>query len=135
MSKLIVMYYRTILKLLSANLNQPWIVVGECNLILNVDERLRAKTPSLRKIQYFWDQLRTCQLQDLGFHGPKFTWKNGRILDKRNFIHERLDSFLGNEQSHTIFPISKGYHLPKTHLNHAPIMVTAHHKPNVHKRF
>jgi hypothetical protein len=42
----------------------------------------------------FHNTLENCQLSDLGFIDPKFTWVNYRI--DGTFIHERLDRAIAN---------------------------------------
>jgi hypothetical protein len=44
----------------------------------------------------FCNMLEGCQLSDLGFLGPKFTWVNHRT--NGTFIKERLDRAVANRQ-------------------------------------
>jgi len=51
----------------------------------------------------FRGALEECQLGDLGFIGPYFTWSNGKMDD--TFTRERLDCTVANPEWCAIFPI------------------------------
>ncbi|CAN0836924.1 hypothetical protein LINGRAHAP2_LOCUS1644 [Linum grandiflorum] len=57
-----------------------------------------------------------CQLFDLGFVGPKFTWRRGSLF-------ERLDRGVINEDWLLRFPDSATRHLPRVKSDHRPILV------------
>ena len=79
-----------------------WLCLGDFNEILEADEKFRGVPKSRRQMQDFRDTLTSCNLHDLGFVGPKFTWNNMR--EGEFFIKERLDRIFANENWQTIFP-------------------------------
>jgi hypothetical protein len=50
----------------------------------------------------FRQTLEVCELTDLGYRGPKFTWSN--CQDGINFIKERLDKGVANAKWRDFFP-------------------------------
>ncbi|KAI9106682.1 hypothetical protein K1719_022210 [Acacia pycnantha] len=75
----------------------PWMAIGDFNDILALDERVGASVRNLRRIAWFNDRIRECGLSDLGFKGPKFTWKGPRMNGYAR-IFERLDRGLANAE-------------------------------------
>lgn len=63
--------------------------------------------------------INACELIDLGFMGPSFTWTNSREREKN--IMERLDRVWSNREWQLIFTDAQVQHLPKTHSNHHPL--------------
>jgi hypothetical protein len=50
----------------------------------------------------FQEVLTICELSDLGFHGPKYTWSN--YQEGPNLIKERLDIGVANSAWCGLFP-------------------------------
>lgn len=69
----------------------------------------------------FAEMIRKCDLHDLGFSGPKFTWSNMRSGAAN--VQERLDRALGNHQWIIRFLECRVTHLPQSRSDHHPIMV------------
>ncbi|KAJ4836482.1 hypothetical protein Tsubulata_048422, partial [Turnera subulata] len=64
-------------------------VAGDFNAILSASE-IRGTTTSLRRgCRRFQQCVDSCGLEDLGYHGPHFTWRRG-------LVWEHLDRALGN---------------------------------------
>lgn len=76
------------LKNVARNVNEPWLVLGDFNEIFNQSEKLGGNKISLTRSNLFASTMDECNLLDIGFNGPKFTWTNKR---KTNPIYERLD--------------------------------------------
>ena len=98
----------------------PWIVVGDFNEVLNQGEKLGGRTIIVTRCNTFSDTMNTCELIDLGFNGPKYTWTNRR---KRNPIYERLDRGWGNMEWFNLFPNCSVWHLPRISSDHCRILV------------
>lgn len=59
---------------------------------------------------------------DLGYNGNPFTWSNERDGDDN--IKERLDRVLANQAWLDHYPDTQVYHLPKTHSDHCPLLIS-----------
>lgn len=66
---------------------------------------------------------------DLGFSDSKFTWKNSRRNNR--FILERLNRFNTNAEWLELFPETTVRHLPHTHLDHYPLLLSLSPQVNI----
>jgi hypothetical protein len=76
---------------------------------------------AISQMEAFGQVLSDCNLHDLGFCGPSFTWCNDR--DEYNIVWERIDRGVGNEEWSRLFPNSQVRHLPFVFSDHAAIMI------------
>jgi hypothetical protein len=72
----------------------PWMCVGDFNEILVSSEKTSSSICPYHQMRAFQLALEDCNLSDLGFSGPKYTWCNGRYGD--DFSRERLDMAVAN---------------------------------------
>jgi hypothetical protein len=77
--------------------------------------------PSNSKIQEFRNCLNACNMIDLGFSGPKYSWSN--CHDMNSLIMERLDRVLANPDWRILFPEASVTHLTRTHFDHCPVLL------------
>ncbi|KAI9102310.1 hypothetical protein K1719_023512 [Acacia pycnantha] len=84
------------LRKLSLSISRPWVVLGDFNDVLYPSERTGGARGSVRRMNLFFERLQGCRLSDLGFLGPRFTWK-GPCLPGGRRLFERLDRAVGNE--------------------------------------
>lgn len=70
------------------------MLIGDFNQILYPEEKRRDSKLLNSKMEAFRRVLRKCDLVDVKFSGPQFTWTNMR--DSMTNIQERLDRVLGN---------------------------------------
>ncbi|KAH0642539.1 hypothetical protein KY290_034120 [Solanum tuberosum] len=61
----------------------PWYIGGDFNVILDPEEKMGGKTHKMRDSLDFSSFMDACEVVDLGFTGPKFTWCNNRKPRKR----------------------------------------------------
>ncbi|XP_060190336.1 uncharacterized protein LOC132619448 [Lycium barbarum] len=61
----------------------PWCIGGDFNVILDPDENLGGKPHRMRNSFDFSTCMDACEVSDLGFVGPKYTWCNNRKPRKR----------------------------------------------------
>ncbi|KAI9110182.1 hypothetical protein K1719_018624 [Acacia pycnantha] len=81
------------LKGLSLSISAPWVTIGDFNDVLAAGERLGGSRVNFSRIRHFQDRIDGCHLTDLGFVGPKFTWKGPRLPNCAR-LYERLDRAL-----------------------------------------
>ena len=63
-----------------------WLCLGDFNEIMDANEKFGGLPKSRRQMMGFRDTLLSCNLHDLGFVGPKYTWSNMRVGGK---FHKR----------------------------------------------
>ncbi|KAH1097249.1 hypothetical protein J1N35_014170 [Gossypium stocksii] len=78
------------LKFVSPAHNIPWLIMGDFNAILSLEDKRSSHTAS-KRYDLFGNFVESCALQDLGYNGPSYTWQRGGT-----FV--RLDRALGNIQ-------------------------------------
>jgi hypothetical protein len=100
--------------------NAHWVVAGDFNDILSSHEKFSSSPANPKRISAFHNCLNTCNLLDLGFNGPRFTWTNKR---DRGLVMERLDRFFCNPSWQQLFEESTVLHLPRVHSDHTPILL------------
>lgn len=105
--------------------NLPWIIMGDFNDISYPREKFGRCPPSRKKIETFNNFLNSCNLIDLGFSGPLFTWTNNR--EHGRVIRTRIDRCHANPNWINLFPDSKVFHLPRIHSDHCPLLLKTHH--------
>lgn len=66
------------LSLLAENLNYPWLIMGDFNDFSSPSEKFGGHLPCIVRMNYFNKFLNACNLIDLGFIAPRFTWTNNR---------------------------------------------------------
>ncbi|KAK9991116.1 hypothetical protein SO802_026101 [Lithocarpus litseifolius] len=111
---------------LPSHQNFPWMLTGDFNEILNQHESFSSSPPCHRRISLFNDFISSCNLIDLGFNGPRFTWSNKR---ETGLVMKRLDRFLATSQWKTLFEETNVLHLPKTSSDHCPVLVNTNPLP------
>jgi hypothetical protein len=98
-----------------------WLCVGDFNEILDQEEKQGAASRRLSQINQFRRALEDCDLSDLGFCGPRFTWCNNRR--DGNFTQERLDRAVANSEWCSRFNHVRVQVLEAIASDHNPILV------------
>ena len=80
----------------------------------------------------FRQALLHCGLNNLGFIGNIFTWRNGRL--GRAFVQERLDRACANTEWREIYPFARVHHLHAAYSDHEPILITTQEVTQVTSR-
>ncbi|XP_075076577.1 uncharacterized protein LOC107792041 [Nicotiana tabacum] len=106
---------------MASDMDAPWLVGGDFNVIWDEEEKLGGLPVSLNEIDDFRHCINTCNLFDLGFKGSIFTWWNGRA--EEDCIFKILDRCLANVEFQQKFPGIEVQHLSKTGSDHSPMFL------------
>ena len=82
------------LKLIAILHDRPWAFMGDFNEVIIEGEKVGGNPIFQRRVRAILDCMNECQMMDLGFSGPKFTWTNKRELG--GLIQCRLDRVWAN---------------------------------------
>ena len=66
-----------------------WMLLGDFNEIVALEEKYGCEDRSLRQMAGFQEALTDCSLMDLGFLGSEFTWTNN--CEDEALFRVRLD--------------------------------------------
>ncbi|GKV16524.1 hypothetical protein SLEP1_g27155 [Rubroshorea leprosula] len=98
-----------------------WVLMGDLNDILSMDEISPRTTSVFHRTQRFRCWLESCGLMNMESLGCKFTWcrlRNGRVV-----LRERLDRVLFNSGAQILLQGAKVFTLPRIHSDHHPILL------------
>ncbi|XP_061356470.1 uncharacterized protein LOC133300904 [Gastrolobium bilobum] len=70
------------LKKIRLGVDKPWIALGDFNAMSHHHEKQGGNDACQGSMNEFNDYLASCGLSDIGFKGPSFTWKHGRLLER-----------------------------------------------------
>jgi hypothetical protein len=115
----------SLLKFLSTSISLPWLCVGDFNEIMDESERSGIFRSSRRQMVIFRETMDFCQLQDMGFSGPKYTWCNRR--EGLDFMEERLDRGFANQNWFDLYPDAKMQVIPACTSDHYPLFLSLSH--------
>ncbi|CAN1315863.1 hypothetical protein LINPERPRIM_LOCUS29860 [Linum perenne] len=104
------------IRMLHQAVSGSWLLCGDLNSIRGMDDRQGGAEFNASRCRAFNNCLDDCDLIDLGFSGPKFTWFHGQ--KKR-----RLDRVVFNAAWMSAFPGSSVLHLPRIRSDHRPILI------------
>ncbi|KAK8608619.1 hypothetical protein V6N13_024036 [Hibiscus sabdariffa] len=118
------------LRPLAANIRSPWVLFGDFNATLSIDDRNGCIQASSKAFQHL---LLDFGLRDMGYQGPDFTWTRG-------IAQARLNRFICNSYWDETYPISIVSHLLCIRSDHKPILLQvgnscAHHSPSQFRYF
>ena len=100
-----------------------WVLAGDFNEPLIEEDKFGGKGVNVNRSLAFKDCLDRCNMVDMGFSGPRFTWTNKRDLN--NLILERIDRFFMNPSWCVLYLDAKVTHLPRCHSDHYPVLMEA----------
>lgn len=99
----------------------PWFCVGDLNEVASVWEKEGGEECRRSRIEQFQQLISDCDLIDLEFKGPEFTWSNnpGGSAD----IRERLDRALASISWRLMFPLAQVFHEVAIGSDHCPLVI------------
>ena len=61
--------------------NKPWVIIGDFNEPLLGEDKFGGRLVSISRSLLFKDCLDKCNMVNLGFFGPRYTWTNRKDLN------------------------------------------------------
>ncbi|XP_075095384.1 uncharacterized protein LOC142173668 [Nicotiana tabacum] len=107
---------------LASDMELPWLVGGDFNVILHEDEKIGGLPVHPPKYKDFVFCVNFCGLFEQGYKGSPFTWWNGR--SNAECIFKRLDRIFVNLSFQNMLPTIEVEHLIRTGSDHAPLLMT-----------
>jgi hypothetical protein len=111
-----------LLKVLKQFSPTPWICFGDFNEVISNEEKWGGSNRSSSQMRRFQVALEECELSDLVFRGPKYTWSNGR--ESRDYIKERLDRGMANTAWCELFPLAEIWVEGQSNSDHAMLTLS-----------
>nr|GMC69261.1 uncharacterized protein LOC109193611 [Ipomoea batatas] len=105
----------------SSDISLPWVAVRDFNSVASRDEVSCLEGFQEQQSREFLEWIDNENLIDLGFLGPKFTWKRG--ANSESFRYVRLFRALCSERWLDMLPTAGVTNLPSATSNHNPILV------------
>ncbi|XP_070022131.1 uncharacterized protein [Nicotiana sylvestris] len=106
----------------------PWCIGGDFNVILDPAEKQGGRPHRMYKSLDFSSCMDNCEVKDLGYVGPKFTWCNN--WEARRRIWKRLDRVFVNDLWCQTMQNNVVKHLPRTGSDHRPLLLKCYNKNN-----
>ncbi|XP_041020448.1 uncharacterized protein LOC121262091 [Juglans microcarpa x Juglans regia] len=100
---------------------QPWVVVGDFNIIRNDSDRIGGNPQPLASMEEFNDCLDQCGLIDLSSRGNHMSWCNGHEGSSRSWA--KLDRTVINNAYTTQFLYAHLEYLKRKTSDHCPMVV------------
>jgi hypothetical protein len=101
--------------------NAPWLVIGDFNETMWQTEHFSSCYRSERNMANFREVLSDCELYDLGFKGPPWTYDNKQ--DGQRNVKARLDRGVASSSWSDIFQDASVEHICSTRSDHLPLLV------------
>jgi exonuclease III len=117
------------LRILHGRSSLPWICFGDFNEILFASEKQGGQSKKQACMEKFRMTLEFCELEDLGFMGDPYTWRN-HSHRADTYIKERLDRSIANLEWRTHFPAYKAINGDPRHSDHRPVIVVMDPEPH-----
>ena len=111
----------SLLRCLHGLSDKPWLVLGDFNEIMALEEKCGREDRSFRQMARFREALSDCSLSDLGFVGPEFTWSNNREDDE--LVRVRLDRGVASQEWRSLFPKALVRHISVVHSDHIGLLL------------
>jgi hypothetical protein len=107
------------------------VMCRDFNEVLTDSKKMEGNTRRYNFMQAFRETLEVCDLMDLGYFGPKYTWSNGQ--ERTALIKERLDRGVSNIEWRNLFPKAELQVESTICSDHAPLKLQLW-RPNRRKR-
>ncbi|XP_023639459.1 uncharacterized protein LOC111830917 [Capsella rubella] len=109
------------LKAVVTSIDGPLMIGGDFNTIVRIDERVGGNGHLSPDSLAFGEWINELELIDMGFRGPQFTWRRGRV--QRTYVAKRLDRVLCCAHTRLKWQEARVSHLPFLSSDHTPLYV------------
>ncbi|XP_019262276.1 PREDICTED: uncharacterized protein LOC109240107 [Nicotiana attenuata] len=75
---------RDALRDLDPQINSPWLIMGDFNAILDIDERVNGTVVQENEVKDFRALMEDCRLTELATMGRSYTWINNHVYSRIN---------------------------------------------------
>ena len=99
----------------------PWVIARDFDEALSNEDKYGGRAVSNSRSLEFKECLDSCNMIDLGFSGPRFTWTNKREVGA--LILERIDRFFVNPDWCMMYLEARISHLTRCHSDHCPVLL------------
>ncbi|KAI9126238.1 hypothetical protein K1719_002659 [Acacia pycnantha] len=96
--------------------NGPWVVMGDFNAYLYVDDKKGGSRPNFSSMKQFGECISQSHLIETEIVGEKYTWE-------RDLLKEKIDWAFTSSEWNQLHPLTKVYHLNKFGSDHRPILL------------
>ena len=105
-----------LLKRIKPKSSEPWMMIGDFNETLWKSEHYSAAKRSERYMSHFREILSWCNLYDLGYHGPEWTYDNKQ--QGRKNVRARLDRGVASPEWSELFRNASVLHVITSRSDH-----------------
>ncbi|OVA06545.1 Ribonuclease H domain [Macleaya cordata] len=113
-----------------SQLNKPWLLIGDFNAVLRIDEKKGGLLPKANAMSDFWECVNTCNLIESQSTGIKYTWCNNQIGHRR--ILCKLDRAFFNSAWSNHFGNWSIKALTRSKSDHSPLVGSTTSIPKPH---
>ncbi|XP_074301301.1 uncharacterized protein LOC141632678 [Silene latifolia] len=117
----------------AASTPNPWLVIGNFNVVRCPAEKLGPHPPILNEMMDFNSCLISCNLDDIAGTGADMTWTNKQ--DPLTRVWSKLDRALVNQQWISSFPTSNALFMESGLSDHSLVVVQVQEDIKTQKRF
>ena len=112
--------------------NLPWVLAGDFNEPLSEDDKFGGRAMIVSRSLLFKECLDKCNMIDIGFSSPRFTWTNRRKFQA--LIQERIDGVFVNPSWCLLYSEARVVHLTRCHSDHCPILLEMQPRINMGRK-
>ncbi|KAH7853442.1 hypothetical protein Vadar_002449 [Vaccinium darrowii] len=99
----------------------PWLCVGDFNEVGSIWEKQGGEACKRSRVERFQQLLSDCEMMDLEFKGPAYTWSNNQGWAGN--IRERLDRAVANIEWRSLYPYAQVFHDLLLGSDHCPLII------------
>ncbi|XP_075092061.1 uncharacterized protein LOC142172176 [Nicotiana tabacum] len=115
------------LEAVGVNVSQPWIIMGDFNVVLHMDNRIGGNPVSMAEVKEFHECVENCGLLEFPKQRSRYTWndKHGGSI-----IFSKIDWVFVNSEWLDSMPDFSTTFLPEMINDHSPMKLSMLNSPN-----